>query len=189
MSKKRRRSLSPEENDLWNKVARQATPLHASPQKATLPEVFEPAPAEPKTIPIFEIGEKRTATVDRAPIAPKTQPITMDKKAYAQLRRGKRKPEARLDLHGMTLAEAGPRLSQFISRAYADGLRLVLIITGKGKDRDDGGPIPLPRGVLRRQVPQWLSSASMSPMVMEVAEAHLKHGGSGAFYVYLRRRK
>jgi DNA-nicking Smr family endonuclease len=97
-------------------------------------------------------------------------------------------PEARIDLHGMTLAEAHPELIRFVLNAHADAMRLVLVITGKGKDRDDGGPIPRRMGALRHQVPQWLRLLPLGPVVQQVAEAHARHGGHGALYVYLRRR-
>ncbi len=112
----------------------------------------------------------------------------MDAKAFARMSRGKLAPEARIDLHGMTLAEARPELVRFILNAQADGLRLVLVITGQGParprttDRCRNG-----MGALRHQVPVWLSQAPLGQAVLQVAEAHLKHGGSGAFYVYLRR--
>ena len=90
--------------------------------------------------------------------------------------------------HSMTVAEAHPALISFILSAQANGLRLVLVITGKGKDRDDGGPIPTRYGVLRHQVPQWLHLAPCRQAVMQVTPAHQRHGGHGAYYVYLRRR-
>jgi DNA-nicking Smr family endonuclease len=102
--------------------------------------------------------------------------------------RGKLQPEARIDLHGMTLAEAHPELIRFILNAHAQGLRLVLVITGKGKRRDDLGPIPNRIGALRHQVPGWLHLPPLGPSVLQVTEAHQRHGGSGAYYVYLRRR-
>ena len=86
----------------------------------------------------------------------------------------------------MTLAEAHPELIRFILNAQSDGLRLVLVITGKGKGVAD--PVPRPIGALRHQVPHWLRLPPLALSVQQVAEAHLKHGGSGAFYVYLRRR-
>ena len=103
--------------------------------------------------------------------------------------RGKTAPEARIDLHGMTLAEAQPELVRFILNAHASGLRLVLVITGKGKRDEDHGPIPARRGVLRHQVPHWLNLPPLSAAVLQVASAHLKHGGEGAYYVYLRRAR
>lgn len=189
MSRKPPRGLTPEERDLWDRVKQQTTPMHPE-RKAPKPaNVFDPKPPEPKTISPFQIGGRKTATSVPNMSKATAPDVQMDRKAFGHLKRGKLKPEARLDLHGMTLAQAGPRLNEFIGRAHSGGLRLVLVITGKGKDRDDGGPIPVPRGVLRRQVPDWLSRPPLSTMVLQVTEAHLKHGGDGAFYVYLRRRK
>jgi DNA-nicking Smr family endonuclease len=114
-------------------------------------------------------------------------PLQMDRKRFVQMSRGKLAPEARIDLHGLTLAEAHPRLTAFLMRAHANGARLVLVITGKGRGRDEGGPIPVRPGALRHQLPHWLSLPPLRGIVLQVSEAHLKHGGSGAFYVYLRK--
>ena len=89
----------------------------------------------------------------------------------------------------MTQAQAHPVLLRFITRAHADDLRMVLVITGKGKDRDEGGPLPVPVGVLRHQVPHWLSLAPLRQMVLRIAPAQRQHGGEGAYYVFLRRRR
>ena len=105
------------------------------------------------------------------------------------MKQGKLSPQARLDLHGMTLAQAHPALTRFVTRAHQDGLRLVLVITGKGKDRDTDGPVPVPRGVLRHQVPHWLTQHPLRQIVLEIRSAHLRHGGEGAYYVYLRRTR
>ena len=105
------------------------------------------------------------------------------------MRRGKMKPEARIDLHGMTQDRAIGVLSTFIQDASARQLRLVLVITGKGRPRPDFGPIPERPGVLRRNVPQWLRTGMMGPLVQDVVQSHQSHGGEGAFYVYLRRRR
>ena len=115
------------------------------------------------------------------------QPLRMDARLHRQMTRGRTAPEARIDLHGMTLSEAHPELIRFILNAQAQGLRLVLVITGKGKRRDDHGPIPVRMGVLRHQVPAWLAQMPLGPAVLQIAPAHLKHGGEGAYYVYLRR--
>jgi DNA-nicking Smr family endonuclease len=114
-------------------------------------------------------------------------PLAMDRKRFGQMKKGRLSPEARIDLHGMTIAQAHPALQRFILDAAADGRRLVLVITGKGKTRPDHGPIPERHGVLRHQVPHWLGTAPLKPHVLQITEAHLKHGGGGAFYVYLRK--
>jgi DNA-nicking Smr family endonuclease len=194
----RRRSLHPDEQALWQAVAKTARPMRpARAQIANEPPPPVMATAEtkvpPPPIPMFTLGERaRTSTAHRTVTnlseGQAQAPLQMDAKAFGKMTRGKLAPEARIDLHGMTLAEAHPELIAFILNAAAAGLRLVLVITGKGKPKPDYGPIPHRVGVLRHQVPQWLRLAPLGPVVLQVAEAHLRHGGSGAFYVYLRRR-
>lgn len=116
------------------------------------------------------------------------QPVRMDAKAHKTMRRGKLKPEGRIDLHGMTMDQAHPALTGFIMASFSQGRRLVLVITGKGKLRDELAPMPVRKGLLRHQVPQWLSIAPLGPIVLQVTPAHIRHGGDGAYYVYLRRR-
>lgn len=144
-------------------------------------------------ISAFHPGEKHRIPERRelAPTLPELlgqAPLRMDAGTHAKMTRGKLQPEARIDLHGLTLSEAHPELIRFILNAHAAGLRLVLVITGKGKRRDDHGPIPQRTGALRHQVPHWLHLPPLGPAVLQVTESHLKHGGSGAYYVYLRRR-
>ncbi|MDP3261633.1 MAG: Smr/MutS family protein [Tabrizicola sp.] len=191
----RRRTLQPEEEELWRTVARTARPLHEHPIFHKPEPVATPAPlshAKPRLNP-FILGERARSgeTHDLVPSPPSllaAAPLQMDAKTHGKMTRGKLAPEARIDLHGMTLAEAHPELIHFILGAQSAGLRLVLVITGKGKRRDDLGPIPQRTGALRHQVPQWLRLPPLGQAVLQVSEAHLKHGGSGAYYVYLRRR-
>lgn len=200
----RRRTLRPEEEELWQAVARTARPLHPKTQgflhrndKAAHPHppavTVEPKlPSQPWLEP-FRLGQKTRSTKphDLAPSLSESlnaAPLAMDAKVHGRMVRGKLQPEARIDLHGMTLAEAHPELIRFILNAQSAGLRLVLVITGKGKRGQDIGPIPQRTGALRHQVPQWLRLPPLGPAVLQVTEAHLKHGGGGAYYVYLRRR-
>ncbi len=181
------RDLSPEERALWERVASQTerlTPMRATGlAEAKAPE-SEPDPPEKMSIPVFRIGTQapRTAPTPKAA----TAHVAMDHKAFRKLKRGKLAPEARLDLHGMTLEQAHTRLLGFIDASAARGLRLVLIITGKGRPGSDNNPIPSRPGVLRRQVPHWLRAM---PMILQITQASRKHGGEGALYVYLRRRR
>ena len=199
----RRRSLRPEEQELWQAVARTARPMHG----AVFLRKAEATPAEPPAAfhkpevqPIppapglnrFRIGERSQAKpmVDvLPPLAERlaTAPVLMDRKNHDRMIRGKLSPEARIDLHGMTVAEAHPELIRFILNSWGAGYRLVLVITGKGKQGPDHGPIPTRYGVLKHQVPRWLHLPPLGPCVLQVSEAHLKHGGAGAYYVYLRR--
>lgn len=191
----RRRGLSAEERDLWDNVAASARPMR--PRRA-LSATHEHAPKArphlPKPGPTdFHIGQLArplTAVHDLAPTIEErlsSLPLRMDRRTHQQLTRGKLAPEARIDLHGMTLAEAHPELIRFVLNAHAAGKRLILVITGKGKRADEPGPIPQRVGVLRHQVPHWLGQPPLGTIVQQIAPAHLKHGGAGACYVYLRR--
>lgn len=196
MSRRKPRALRPDEEELWRKVARTATPMEgrAKPKKAFETKAVAPQkPASREPIPPFEIGAK-TGTSTSHHLAPSlsdevaARPVRMDRKAFTKLKRGKSKPEARIDLHGMTAAVAHGALTRFILSAQADGKRLVLVITGKGRESESSGPIPTRTGVLRHQLPHWLDTPPLKNAVLQVTQAHQRHGGSGAFYVYLRRR-
>lgn len=100
------------------------------------------------------------------------------------LSRGRRSPEATLDLHGMTLAEAERAVARFLEEAAALDLRVVLIVTGKGL-RQDGGRIV--GGRIRAEFPNWLRRPENLARIRGMRSAHPRHGGSGAFYVLLRR--
>lgn len=191
-----RRRLRPEEEELWRKVTDQTERLH--PDKPFHPDDFVTTPPpKPRAKPVFEIASTQKASASKPStsinLTPSiidqvaSQPVQMDRKAFTQMKRGKLKPEGKLDLHGMTLDRAHPALTRFILSAQSQGKRLVLVVTGKGKNRDDDGPIPVRFGVLRHQVPQWLSMPPLSSVVLQVSQANVRHGGGGAYYVYLRR--
>lgn len=201
MKHKRRRHLRQDELDLWRRVARSVRPLAPEP---TLDPAAEPSPeaaapeaGAPNPTPAIEFGSRRadaavaaTKTSDslRAP-APAAAPASrLDGKVARNLSRGKMLPQARIDLHGMTLAQAHPALIRFVEASHERGLRLVLVITGKGRG-DDGWGGDSGRGILKRQVPQWLASPPLNTLVLDLRAAHQRHGGSGAYYVYLSRRR
>jgi DNA-nicking Smr family endonuclease len=110
----------------------------------------------------------------------------LDKRSAERLKRGELPIEARLDLHGMTQDEAHEALGRFLSRAEAHGLRCVLVITGKGFRRlGEGGGL----GILKGAVPRWLNEAPNRARVLAFSAAQPQHGGGGALYVLLRRRR
>ena len=113
----------------------------------------------------------------------------MDRRRYAKLRRGRLEPDARLDLHGMTAARAHAALNSFVLAASSAGHRLVLVITGKGRAGEANALAPHRTGILRHAVPHWLAAPPLGPRVLQIAPAHLRHGGGGAYYVYLRRQR
>ena len=105
------------------------------------------------------------------------------------MRRGKLEIDGKFDLHGLTQAAAERHLQGFVERQSAKGARCLLIITGKGQREDPYDPMPRRRGVLKTQVPHLLRMPPLGPMVLQISEAHIRHGGGGAYYVYLRRRR
>ena len=202
----KKRRLNKEEAALWDQVAKTMQPLRP-PKAAKISEIKKPISVSSKPKPtarlglsdlkVFEIGSKsqtalgQSLTMSRTGSkTPASKPILqMDQKSFFKMRRGKLAPEARIDLHGMTLNQAHPALTQFILSGQRAGRRLVLVITGKGKG---GGPHPFAsreRGVLRRQVPQWLHASSLRHAILQVDQAHISHGGEGAYYVYLKKRR
>lgn len=198
--KRRTRGLNEDDLELWRKVTERTEKLDL--KSLFRPEIDGPPPSSPAIHKAKQVvgkglagklegkskrgGHSLTPTiVDQV----RNAPVQMDQRAFTKLKRGKLRPEGRLDLHGMTLDRAHPALTGFILAAHKSGKRLVLVITGKGKMRDDGGPIPVRHGVLRHQVPQWLQMPPLSSAVLQISQAHISHGGGGAYYVYLRRQR
>ncbi|QFS84737.1 putative DNA endonuclease SmrA [Roseivivax sp. THAF40] len=194
-----RRKLRPDELELWGRVAGSARKLEtqgklAKPSGAAYPiKAPKPAPSAVPSIERFDLGQRGPAKSNTWSLPETTasrlsrDPVKMDAKAFTRMKRGKLKPEARIDLHGMTLDRAHPALIGFIHSAQSRGLRLVLVITGKGQREDPYDAAPRRRGVLKSQVPQWLRMPPISNAVLQISEAHQRHGGGGAYYVYLRR--
>ncbi|GHG83044.1 Smr/MutS family protein [Pseudodonghicola xiamenensis] len=197
----RRRKVSGEELELWRRVAARAERLHPAPKSEPAPLLQKPQPKptppieEPFSFEPFRMGQTAAGLPGRHDLKPALhdrisgQPVRMDRKAFTRMKRGKLVPDARIDLHGMRLDRAHPALTRFILQSHAADHRLVLVITGKGKRAKDDGPIPTPRGVLKHNVPQWLAMPPLSQVVLQVAQAHISHGGEGAYYVYLRRNR
>lgn len=192
----RRRRLSAEEEELWRRVAATTAPLRreAAPPAAAQAEPVLPraavAPRPRVALPERPPPEPGRAAFDLAPdphAALAQAHPHMDRRRFERMRRGRIEPEGRLDLHGMTLERAHGALTGFILGAHASGLRLVLVITGKGREGDV--LVPHRRGALRHAVPHWLAAPPLGGRVLQVAPAHFRHGGGGAYYVYLRRAR
>jgi DNA-nicking Smr family endonuclease len=186
----RKRSLSEEERALWESVARQVKPLRKKPRVAKLPGHKLPGhgPAAEAAVTAKPAATSRPIPVVHAPKPnrPAAPPLaSLGRRERSRLSRGRNEIDARLDLHGMTQGRAHHTLFGFLQRAHRDGLTFVLVITGKG----GVGGTESERGVLRRQVPQWLSLPEFRSLVVGFEEAHIGHGGAGALYVRIRRAK
>ena len=186
------RKLSSEDKHFWRQVVESTLPLKKPRVDFSSIAREKPKPqantehqgdrikADPKIVKSLEMGTQLTS--------PKLD-VNMDYKSFEKMRRGKLMPEAYIDLHGMTVLKAHPALSHFVQSSYDKRFRLVLVITGKGNSKNDFDLSNGGRGILRRQVPQWLSAPSLTNFVLQVHPSHAKHGGAGAFYVYLKKNK
>jgi DNA-nicking Smr family endonuclease len=181
---RRKRSLSEEERALWESVAKQVKPLRKR-HRGLKPPAASPdaeAIAAPKPVALPKPMAPSRIIPPSRPEPPPLAPI--GRRERSQLSRGRKEIDARLDLHGMTQIRAHRMLLSFLQRAHSDGLTFVLVITGKGKIGAESE-----RGVLRRQVPQWLSLPEFRSLVVGFEEAHIGHGGEGALYVRVRRAR
>lgn len=150
-----------------------------------------PLPAAPKPA-----KDNNAKPVIRTPPATAGQ---IDAQQTRRIRSGRDGIDARIDLHGMRQSEAHSALRVFLHRSVAKGHRIVLVITGKGgPGRAAGGDDAFgpfvnegapDRGVLRRNAPLWLNEPDLRTIVVGHTPAHVRHGGDGAFYVQLRRKR
>ncbi len=185
---RRRRSLSEEERALWDSVAKQTKPLRRRARVAKAQAVSQD-PARLETAKhadtLKHLPPAKVLRVTRPALPPAAPPLApLGRRERSQLSRGRKEIDARLDLHGMTQIRAHRVLFSFLQRAHSEGLTFVLVITGKGKIGAESE-----RGVLRRQVPQWLSLPEFRSLVVGFEEAHIGHGGEGALYVRVRRSR
>lgn len=113
----------------------------------------------------------------------------IDKATLKKFKKEEFKIEARLDLHGLTEEEAFIKVDNFIPECYNQNKRCVIIITGKGLTVREDDDIFTPKGILKRQVPQWLNMPRIRAMILIYKNPSEKLGGSGALYILLKRNK
>lgn len=186
---RRRRHLSKEERTLWETVARTAVPLRPEDEPLVVPaaQEDEAAPSPAAVEPVEKLSPKRREHAKKLPGPPPLQPI--DRRTHSRVSRGTVGIDSRIDLHGLTQAEAHDRLHGFLRLCQQRGDKLVLVITGKGRFESEDAFGPQERGVLRRLVPRWLAEPAMRTVVVGFDEAHRSHGGGGALYVRIRKTR
>mgnify|MGYP006436827911 CR=1 FL=1 len=199
--RRRERVASRAERDLWQQVMRDATPLHHSKRAPVdVPDSSDPAkPAKPDVPGADKPAKPSQQQPPKAPPRPQATPpiqpkkpadpgvtpgrlTNVDRRTADRLKRGRLEIEGRIDLHGMTRAAAQDALTSFVVAAADRGQRCVLVITGKGTF--SGGA-----GVLKQEVPKWLNMPPLRQRIVAVHEAQPRHGGGGALYVLLKRKR
>jgi DNA-nicking Smr family endonuclease len=179
-----RRRLSDDEHVLWKGVTRSISPLRKIRKDENQTEIEEAPPAPARAVkPRSRPPAPLTAPV--APLKPAAPPLaSLTRKMKHRIARGRHAIDGRLDLHGMTQAEAHAALIRFLHARQARGSKVVLVITGKGARGDDSG-----RGVLKRMVPLWLGLPELRDLIVGFENAAIGHGGEGALYVSLRKAR
>lgn len=183
----KKRGLSKADLALWEEIAKSVRPL---PGRRT--RIGDEPPALSVEDQTARGSEKRNRPVAASPALKHRDPpapplVSIDRRLKQKISRGSTEIAAKLDLHGHTQAEAKARLLRFLHNAQAREHALVLVITGKGRRDDDGGFGEV--GVLKRQVPLWLALPEFRPLVIGFEEAGVRHGGAGALYIRVRRRR
>ena len=197
--------LNEEDRAIWQQVSATVEPYHQRPERPK--RVSKPKPAgtgaKPQA-PIFKNhkkpkNQKPATTASFTPLPPSIPVFApnpgVDKRMKRKLGRGQMEIDARLDLHGKTKAQAHRILKSFIFNAQGRGHRNILVITGKGGEglarhtlhSHDVVHAPERKGILMREVPQWLNEPEFASMVVGYQPAHPKHGGGGALYIRIRR--
>lgn len=170
---KPRKSLTPDDVAIWRRVAKTVRPA---------PDKILPDGDDEMAAAMSARGVRRIASMS-APLTPpkpympaSSKPLdrAMDRKT----RRGKIVVDMKLDLHDMTQDEALHALVAGLHRGRSRGARCILVVTGKGSITHGG--------VLLRRLPEWLARADIRPLIARYAQAHIRHGGAGAYYVYLK---
>lgn len=156
------RPLKPEEKKVWKHVSKTVTPRR---QKSA-----KPMPTRAEFSALIRLPPD-------VPLSARPLPQSLDINKDKKVRRGRVEVESKIDLHDMTQDEAKPALYKAIARASRRNYRCVLVVTGKGLRLN---------GVLRRNFPSWIEDPLIRPLISTYAQAHVRHGGTGAWYVFLK---
>jgi DNA-nicking Smr family endonuclease len=181
------RRLDPEERALWARVAATVTPLAGKPVSMTTADIQRPDPAasaKQKAPAAQARGAVSAPKVVVRPPPPSAAADTLDGGWDRRIRRGMVMPDRSIDLHGHTLIGAHDALEAALARAVADDVRVLLVVTGKPPRASEAR-----RGLIRASIGDWLSVSPHRARIAAVRVAHPRHGGSGALYLILRRRR
>ena len=183
------RRVRDEEAALWQRIARDVTPLPRGAvalEEAAVPEEEVPPSPAKKVKARARATPKASPAPPRPPALPDLDPavlVGLDKRTARRLKRGQLPVEARLDLHGKTQDQAHGALRSFIHESRMARRRCVLVITGKGSVASGKG------GVLRQMVPRWLNEPALRRHIIAITNAPESSGGAGALYVLLKSRE
>ena len=192
---RRKRTLTPDEVSLWTHVTKHVAPIEKQKAKAEpVAEAIAPIPELKTVSPPAKMVRANKSVAPAPPPPPKAAPTIpplapLEKRLRQRLSRGAQPIDSVIDLHGKRQDEAHEALRRFVLGAHQMGYSVILVVTGKGASGTDDHGIFEERGVLRRTVPHWLRMPDMRPFVIGFEPAAPHHGGSGALYVRIRRKR
>jgi len=169
-------TISSEDAAIWQKMTQDVKKM---PNKTYIKANKTPVKQKKASIKPEKINETPILN-QKTKQSTNTQSSEIAKQTDKRLRRGQIKIEATLDLHGQSKNDAYSTVTRFIQNAYTQQKRCVMIITGKGKANE---------GILRQNLPLWLQEDHLKPIILKTHQAQPKHGGSGAFYIYIRKNR
>lgn len=176
------------DDDLWSMFTSDVKPLSA--KEVEEKKAKEETPPKDGGAEILPEPQDVVIVEKKSALKKKQTSNQMDKNTQQKLVQGKIKIERQIDLHGLNRDAAQDALTQFITKAFQQNMRMLLVITGKGATSINPEHwMEDKRGILKEKLPQWLSLAPLNEMVLQHHQARPRHGGAGAFYVYLRKNK
>jgi DNA-nicking Smr family endonuclease len=188
-----KRDLTATDQRLWRHVTRNVKSIHRS-SSAAGDSIAAEEPIHSATRPLPSATKAAMKGISATPskaahdMNQNLGPVgvgavsSLDRSNGKKLIRGKYPVDGKIDLHGMSLSQAHSVLCAFINRSYAKHDRCVVVITGKGRKSEHGGKI-------RAELVVWLNQPSLRSKVVAVVQANIRDGGSGAFYVLLKRHQ
>lgn len=176
--KEKRNHVDLQDLKVWQEFTRDIKPIKSS-QRVTEP--VAPKKVHVKPQPMQVDPDVNLRSLQRSEVRVIEGTDFMDKKSLRMLHRGEMKIDARIDLHGMTEAQAFSELFKFLHSSYQNSHKLVLVITGKGTAENPS--------ILKYKLPHWLKHEKIAPLIIRFCQASRSHGGEGATYVMLKTRR
>lgn len=175
--------LTPEDEAIWRRITRTVRPIRTAHATVTKDAKVDRGKAPPESASSAKPSASMQPTARTQPkeIGSHARSGPIDAGRDRTVRRGRIDVSTRLDLHGMTQDVARDAVHRFLTAAQKRGVKTTLVITGKGVQTNTAG-----RGVLRAKFGDWLKAPEFKSLVWGYARAHRRHGGDGAFYVFIR---
>ena len=172
--------IKPQDIDAWEEEISTVRQLSRPEEKPAAPLVLDEVSPSLRMEGVYNANSFRPLVVGNTDY--------LDRATADKFRSGRFKIEARLDLHGRTEKEAFAAVTDFIRSSFGQNRRCVLIITGKGTRKEDDAWYEA-KGIIRDALPKWLNHPDIRPFILSMVQALPADGGSGAFYVLLKRQR